>query len=132
MIFDRKLCFIDKKKIQDFAGGVLGDVLDLGAPDQLRGRQSYIAICCGDDTTATGDPAISFAMEFSNDEAFTDPVRVPLSLPPIKKADMAKGKAVIARSPIYSQRYVRLVMDTATPITCAEITAGFVLDADAA
>ena len=132
MIFDRELCFIHETKIQDFAGGVLGDPIDLGAPDQLRGRQSYVAICCGDDTTATGDPTIQFSLEFADDDTFSTPVAVPLSLPPTKKADMAKGRAIVARAPIYSRRYVRLKMDVDTAITCAAITAGFVLDADAA
>ena len=76
MIFDRELCFIHETKIQNLDEGVLGEPIDLGAPDQLRGRQSYIAICCGDDTTATGDPTISFSLEFSDDDTFSTPVSV--------------------------------------------------------
>ena len=131
MIFDRQLTFINEQKIQDVDSGVIGDAIDLGAGNQLWGRQSFVVIACGDDTTGTGEPEISFSLEFADDAAFSSPVKVPLSFPPIKKADMAKGSALSARSPMYSKRFVRLYMDTTVPITCSDITAGFVLDAQA-
>ena len=128
MIFDRELCFVFEGKIQDFAGGPVGDVIDLGADRQLHGRESFVAVKCFEDMTATGDPVIKLGLEFSDDEEFTDPVTVPLSLPELAKEDFKAGSLVGARSPLYSKRYVRLVLDADGDVTCAEFNAGFVLD----
>jgi hypothetical protein len=129
MIFDRELCFIHEGPITAFSGGVIGDPLDLGAPNQTgKGRPSYVAIACQDDTTATGNPVITLSLEFSEDEAFTTPVPVPLSLPTLKKEDLAKGSCVVALSPMFALRYVRLILETDIDIACSTMTAGFVLD----
>ena len=128
MIFDLQLTFIDKGKLESFDGGVLGDALDLGAGGQFKGRQAFVAVCCGDDTTATGEPEILFSLEFADDASFASSVKVPLSLPPLGKADMAKGKDVIARLPLYSKRFVRLHLGTDIELVCSDITAGIVLD----
>jgi hypothetical protein len=110
-------------------GGVLGEVLDLGAPGQTgKGRPSYVAIACEKELTATGSPVISLTLEFSETEAFTTPVAVPLSLPPLAKEDFDEGKVVGALAPLFALRYVRLVFDSTSDIACAAMTAGFVLD----
>jgi hypothetical protein len=129
MIFDRELCFIYKGVLTAFSGGTVGDALDLGAPNQTgKGRVSYVAIACEQDMAATGNPVINLSLEFSEDAAFTTPVEVPLSLPPLAKEDFAKGKVVGALSPLFALRHVRLKMDTTLPLACTGITAGFVLD----
>jgi hypothetical protein len=128
MQFDKELTFIDKGKLESFSGGVLGDALDMGAGGQFKGRQAFVAVCCGDDTTATGEPEIFFSLEFADDATFTQSVKVPLSLPPLGKADMAKGESVIARLPLYSKRFVRLHLGTDIELVCSNITAGIVLD----
>jgi hypothetical protein len=129
MIFDRELCFIHEQPLTGFSGGVVGDILDLGAKGQTgKGRVSYVAVACDSDLTATGNPAITLSLEFSEDEAFTTPVPVPLSLPPLAKEDFAAGQVVGALSPLFALRYVRLVMDTTLPLACTTMTAGFVLD----
>jgi hypothetical protein len=128
MIFDKELTFIDAGKLEAFTGGVLGDPLDLGADGQFLGRQAYVAVCCGDDTTATGNPEILFSLEFADDASFAGSVKVPLSLPPLGKEDMAKGASVIARLPLYSKRFVRLHMGTDIELACSNITAGITLD----
>jgi hypothetical protein len=129
MIFDRELCFIYEGSITAFTGGTVGGALDLGAPNQTgKGRNSYVAVACETDMTATGSPVIGLSLEFSEDAAFTSPVSVPLSLPPLGKGDFAKGKVVGALSPLFALRYVRLAMDTTLSLACSGMTAGFVLD----
>jgi hypothetical protein len=129
MIFDKELCFLDKDELTAFSGGTVGKVLDLGAPGQTgKGRVSYVAIACEQDMTATGNPDITLSLEFSEDDAFTSPVSVPLSLPTLGKTDFAAGKVVGALSPLFALRYVRLVMDTTLDLACSAMTAGFVLD----
>jgi hypothetical protein len=129
MIFDRELCFIYEGSLTAFTTGTVGSALDLGAPNQTgKGRNSYVAISCEADMTATGSPTISLSLEFSEDDSFTSPVAVPLSLPPLGKADFAKGKVVGALSPLFSLRWVRLKLTTSAALACAGITAGFVLD----
>ena len=109
--------------------GPVGDALDLGAPNQTgKGRDSYVAIACNEDMTATGNPTIALSLEFSEDNTFASPVSVPLSLPPLEKADFAKGKVVGALSPLLALRWVRLVLDSSAALACTSITAGFVLD----
>jgi hypothetical protein len=129
MIFDRELCFVYEGEIQDFPGGPVGDVIDLGADKQLYGRDSYVAIQCFQDMTATGDPVVKLGLEFSEDKEFTDPVAVPLSLPELSKENFKAGRVIVARSPLYSNRFVRLLLDTDIDVTCAKFNAGFVLDA---
>ena len=128
MWFDKELTFIDKGKLESFDGGVVGDPIDLGASGQFKGRQAFVAVCCGDDTTATGEPKISYSLEFADDSTFTNSVMVPLSLPPLAKADMAKGEAVIARLPLYSKRWVRFNIDTDIELVCSNISVGITLD----
>ena len=129
MIFDRELCFVYEDMITSHTAGSIGIVLDLGAPNQLaKGRNSYVAIACNADMTATASPTINVSLEFSEDDSFAYPVAVPLSLPTLAKEDFAKGKVVGALSPLFSQRYVRLVLTASSAITCASLTAGFVLD----
>ena len=128
MFFDRELCFAFEGKIQDFAGGAVGDFIDLGADKQLHGRESFVAVKCFEDMTATGEPVIKLGLEFSDDKEFLDPVYVPLSLPEMEKDDFKAGALVGARSPLYSKRFVRLAIDTDIDVTCAKFTAGFVLD----
>jgi hypothetical protein len=128
MNFDRELIFVKSGKLTASEGGPVGSAIDLGTGGQLRGRPSYVAIASEGATTATGAPVISFALEFADTPDFAGAVAVPLSLPPLGKGDLAEGKAVIAPSPVYSRRYVRLSLTTDIAITCANITAGFVLD----
>lgn len=128
MIFDAKLMFLNEEAIQDFSGGELGKALDLGVPSQMRGRPCYVAIQCADNTTATGDPEISFALETSGTEDFLEVTTIPLSIPKMKKGDLKAGAAFFAPCPLYSLRFVRLVLETSLPITCAELSAGIVLD----
>ena len=129
MIFDRELCFVYEGMISGHTTGQVGDVLDLGAPNQLgKGRNSYVAIACKEDMTATGNPTIGLSLEFSEDEVFTSPISVPLSLPNLEKSDFAKGKVVGALSPMFSLRYVRLVLKASAAIACTSFTAGFVMD----
>jgi hypothetical protein len=87
-----------------------------------------VAIACEQDMTATGTPTINLSLEFSDDDTFTSPVDVPLSLPTLGKGDFAKGKVVGALAPLFSLRWVRLKMTTSAALACAGITAGFVLD----
>jgi hypothetical protein len=128
MIFDRQLCFVAGSAFTAVTSGVVGDPVDLGTARALDGRQSYIVIENARDATATGSPAITFGLEFSDDAEFTSPVEVPLSLPVLGKADLAAGKILIAPSPLGSKRFVRLVIDSTIALTCAKITAGIVLD----
>jgi hypothetical protein len=129
MIFDRELCFVYEGNLTGFSGGVVGEALDLGAPNQTgKGRAGYVAIACQQDMTATGDPEISLSLEFSETESFAVPVTVPLALPVLHKEDFAKGKVVGALAPLFALRYARLKMDTTATLACAGLTAGFVLD----
>jgi hypothetical protein len=129
MIFDKQLCFIDKGDLTAFEGGAVGSALDLGAPNQTgKGRVCYVAIACEEDMTATGNPGITLALEFSDAAGFSSPVSVPLPLPELHKADFAKGKVVGCLAPLSALRYVRLVMEPTAAIACASLTAGFVLD----
>jgi len=134
MMFDKELMFVEDegKNLKNVTTGVLGDTVDLGAPNQGRGRKSSVAIAFTTDTTATGDPAISFALETSTDEDFTDSAEIPLSLPtPLKKADMAEGAVLVAPVPVMGLgRYVRLKLTTESAIACTGMKAGFVIDAD--
>ena len=128
MFFDRELCFLFKDQIRDFDGGEAGCVIDLGAEGQFRGRESYVAIVCHEDLTATGSPEIKLSLRFSDDEAFIDPADVPLSLPALGKEDFKAGALVAARTPLYSKRYVKLVLECDTEVACSQMTAGIVLD----
>ncbi len=129
MIFDKELMFIEQEEMQNVETGTLGRVLDLGAPGQGKGRPSYIAVVCKADTTATGDPDMSFELETSGEDDFSDPQTIPLSFPtPVKKADMKEGMCLCAPTPLGIKRYVRLHLTTASPITCTGMEAGFVLD----
>jgi hypothetical protein len=129
MIFDKQLCFVDGERLTAVASGVIGGVIDLGAPGQTgKGRPGYIAVACHEDTTATGSPVISLSLEFSEAAAFSSPVRVPLSTPPLSKADLAKGSVVTAPNPLFSLRYVRFYLTTSVTLTCLVPTIGFVLD----
>lgn len=112
MIFDKELMFVEKENMQNVETGTLGRVLDLGAPEQGKGRPSWVAMVFKADTTATGDPDMSFALETSNEANFSMPRVIPLSLP----------------TPLCIERYVRLKLTTASPITCTGMEAGFVLD----
>ncbi len=130
MIRDLELTFIRNEALTDFAGGVLGTPIDIGTAGAVKGRQSFVAITCGADMTATGDPTISFKLESSETPDFAVAVAIPLSLPPKKKADFGEGMGVAARMPCeVTGRYLRLLMEPSAPVTCAEITAGIVLDA---
>jgi hypothetical protein len=129
MIFDRELSFIYEGSLTAFTTGTVGSSLDLGAPNQTgKGRVSYVAIACNADMTATGSPTISLSLEFSEDDTFTSPVEVPLSLPTLGKGDFAKGNVIGALAPLFSLRWVRLKMTTSAAIACTSMTAGFVLD----
>ena len=128
MRFDKELMFVDEEALQDAGTGVLGDPVDLGAAGQGKGRQSFVAICCDDDTTATGDPEISFALETADAEDFLQAKTIPLALPPLKKEDLGAGKCVYSPVPLYLERHVRLTMTTSSAITCAGFSAGIVLD----
>jgi hypothetical protein len=130
MIWDKELLFIDKGMLTAFSSGAVGDPLDLGARKQMaEGLQSWIAVSCLDDVTATGDPAITLALEFSDDDVFAAPVVVPLSLPPLAKEDMAEGALIFAPAPLYSKRFVRLTLDSTIDLACSRMTAGIVLGA---
>ena len=133
MIFDKELMFVedDGHNLMNVETGTLGDTVDLGAAGQGKGRKSSVAIAFGRDTTATGDPAISFSLETSETEDFTESAEIPLSLPtPLKKADMAQGRVLVAPVPVMGlNRYVRLRLTTESPIACTGMEAGFVLDA---
>ena len=129
MILDRELCFLDKEALQNVESGVLGSAVDLGGSGQLDGRRAYVVIAAHDETTATGDPAMTFALEFAEDSAFTKNLTaVPLSVPPVKKADLAAGKVVRAAAPVCAKRYARLKLTTESKLTCLNVTAGIVLD----
>lgn len=129
MIFDKELMFVEKENMQNVDTGTLGRVLDLGAPEQGKGRPSWVALVFKSDTTATGDPDMSFALETSDEANFSTPRVIPLSLPtPVKKTDMKAGMCLCAPTPLCIERYVRLKLTTASPITCTGMEAGFVLD----
>jgi len=133
MIFDKELMFVenDGTNRTNIETGTLGRVIDLGAPGQGKGRRGSVAIAFTKDTTATGDPAISFSLETCAEEDYTGSVEIPLSLPtPLKKADMAEGVVLVAPIPVMGlQRYVRLKLTTESPIACTGVEAGFVIDA---
>ena len=129
MIFDKELMFVEKEDMQNVETGTLGRVLDLGAPGQGKGRPSWVAVVFKTDTTATGDPDISFTLETSKEANFGSPKSIPLSIPtPVKKADMKAGMCLCAPTPPSLERYVRLKLTTASAITCTGMQAGFVLD----
>jgi hypothetical protein len=129
MIFDRELCFIHQGAITGFTTGTVGSALDLGAPGQTgKGRVSYVAIACNANMTATGSPTINLSLEFSEDDTFTSPMEIPLSLPVMGKGDFAKGNVIGALAPLLSLRWVRLKMTTSAALACTSMTAGFVLD----
>lgn len=130
MWFDKELMFAEKKALTDFSGGVVGDPVDIGTKGAVRGRQAFVAVTCGADMTATGDPAITFALESSETADFLEAAEIPLSLPPKKKADFPAGAGVVARLPYeVTGRYLRLKMTATAAVTCADLTAGIVLDA---
>ena len=133
MIFDYDLMFIDDKDgtQQNISSGVLGDKIDLSGDGQGKGYRGYIAIAFSSNTTATGDPEISFSLETSGTCDFAESVEIPLELPvPLKKADLTKGQVLVSRLPLIGlKRYARLKIATESPLACAGIKAGFVLDA---
>ena len=133
MIFDKELMFIEDEghNMHNVETGVIGEAIDLGAPGQGKGRKSAVAIAFTSDTTATGDPAISFSLETSAAVDFDESAEIPLSLPtPLKKADMAEGAILVSPMPVMGlKRYVRLKLTTESAIACTGIKAGIVLDA---
>lgn len=134
MIFDKELMFVenDGVELKNLETGQLGEVVDLGAPNQGRGRLGFVALAFNRDTTATGDPEISFALSTSETEDFAEAVTIPLSLPsPLKKEGMAEGAILAAPIPRTGLlRYVKLMLTAESPIACTGMEAGFVLDAD--
>ncbi len=108
MYFDKELMFVDAKALQDANSGVLGQKIDFGAGGQGKGRQSYVAVCCGSDTTATGSPDISFKLESSPTEDFLTSKDIALSFGPLKKTDLAEGKCVFAPFPLVVDRFACL------------------------
>ena len=133
MIFDYDLMFIDDKDgtQQNVSSGVLGDKIDLSGDGQGKGFPGLIAIAFNSNTTATGDPEIVFSLETSKTCDFAESVTIPLEFPnPLKKEDLIKGKVLAAPLPLMGLlRYVRLKIDSDSPIACMGIKAGFVLDA---
>jgi len=128
MIFDLKLIFSDKLAIESFTSGVIGLPIDLGAAGQGKGRDSYVAICCDEELTATGAPEITFTLETSETEDFKVVTELPLSLPKLLKEDLAKGAAWFAPTPLYLKRWVRLNAESSLAIACTSLSTGFVLD----
>lgn len=128
MILDKELCFLDQAELQNVGNGVLGDPIDLGGPGQFKGRQCYIVILCHSDTTATGDPTMTFSLEFSDTEDFAAKVEVPLSLPPQTKENLSEGNFIGCRAPNFSKRYCRLKLETDITLACTSMTAGITLD----
>ena len=134
MIFDYQLMFIDDENDHaenNVTSGVLGDPIDLSGAGQGKGFEGLIAIAFTEDTTATGDPEISFTLETSEDNTFATSKLIPLMLPSgLKKADMTAGTVLSSPLPkIGLERYVRLKITTASAINCIGVKAGFVLDA---
>jgi len=132
MIFDKELMFVedDGTAMHNLETGVLGRVVDLGAKNQGRGREAFVAIVFKTDTTATGNPNISFALETSGTEDFTTSATIPLNVPtPLSKTEMAEGMHIVSQMPVMGlDRYVRLKLTTDSPIACTGMEAGFVLD----
>ena len=131
MFTDDNLVFCDKEDLTNFAGGVVGEVLDLNGEKRLgEGHPFYIYVASSVDMTATGDPAINLTMETSNDELFPagDTIEHPL-FPELSKEDFATGgHPLYAHCPFGTKRYARLKLDTSGPIACGEISAGFTLN----
>lgn len=136
MMFDKELMFIqgeEGEQIQNLTSGVLGEAVDLGAPRQGPGRPAFIALQFTKETTATGDPDITFTLETAATEDFAEIVRIPLAVPsPMKKEDFYEGACICAPLPWMGlERYVRLKLDVAGAIACAGLEAGFALDVNA-
>ena len=132
MIFDKELMFVedDGTEMHNLETGVLGRVVDLGAKNQGRGREAFIAIVFKSDTTATGNPDISFSVETSGTPNFAESVEIPLNVPtPLKKTQMAEGMHIVSQMPVMGlERDVRLKLKTESAIACTGMEAGFILD----
>ena len=133
MVFDYELMFVNDTdhKLKSQTSGVKGDVLDLAGAGQGKGFPAVIALAFTEDTTATADPDIQFAIETADNEKFTNSVTIPLMLPtPLKKADMQAGAVLSSPLPkIGLMRYVRLKLGTDSAVNMLGLKAGFVLDA---
>lgn len=133
MIFDYELMFLDDKehKMKSQTSGVKGDIIDLSGAGQGKGFPAEIAIVFTEDTTATADPDIQFAIETADNEKFTGSKTIPLSFAtPLKKANMTAGSVLVSPLPVMElERYVRLKLGTDSAINLLGIKAGLVLDA---
>lgn len=118
------------EQLSNLSSGVLGEAVDLGAPRQGPGRAAYVALLFTKETTATGDPEISFTLETAKTEDFDEIVKIPLSVPsPLKKEDCCVNACISAPVPVMGlERYVRLKLDVTGTIACAGLEAGFALD----
>ena len=127
MYTDLNVIFCDKEDLTGFAGGTVGDVVDLNGPKRLgEGHPFYIYIASSVDMTATGDPTIKVVLETSDDELFpaADTIEHPL-FPELHKEDFAAGGGPLgAHCPFGTKRYARLKFDTSGLIACGEISAG--------
>lgn len=134
MWFDKELMFIQGKEgesITNLQSGVLGEMIDLGAPNQgAGGRPMFVALLFTKETTATGDPDIVFTLETSETEDFAEIIKIPLSVPsPLKKEDCVEGSCIAAPLPWMGlERYIRLNLDVTGTIACAGLEAGLTPD----
>lgn len=130
MYIDFNHLFIDAEALEDFEGGVVGKVIDVGNKDRMgEGYPFYVFLACGSDTTATGEPVIKILLESSDDEAFTDPMRFQI-FEDLTKADMSGGKRLMSNPcPFRTKRYNRLYMDVDIPVTCAKLSSGLTINA---
>jgi hypothetical protein len=128
MVFDKELMFAEDAELTAFESGVVGAPIDLGTRGAGHGRECFIAIVSKAEATATGDPVITFAVDTAEDEAFTSPKTIPLSIAPAGKGDLAKGSVLTAPLPRGVDRFVRLTAESSIALACAGIDAGIVLD----
>lgn len=116
---------------KNITSGVLGDAIDVSGSGQGKGFPALVGIAFTENTTATANPDIQFALETSDAEDFSKSTVIPLALPlPLKKADMPAGTVLVSPLPLNGlKRYLRLRLGTDSAINCMGIKAGIVLDA---
>ena len=104
----RHLTLCDHEMLTTFTGGVVGDVIDLGAKNRAgEGYPFYFILASGVEMTATGDPLVNIDLESADDELFASP-QTSRMFTRLKKADFSPSAPSLAQPcPFRLKRYVR-------------------------
>lgn len=133
MLFDKFNTYASKADLTDFAGGVVGDVLDAGDKRRLgEGNPLYLCVHVSKDFTATGTVSVRFVVESSEDPTFpAGATKESLVSEAFAKEALKAGAIWYNHAPFGAGRYSRFVVKLeGGPLACGEVSAGLVLDVD--